>query len=131
MPDSLIDTAITIVSFYCLSYHDRVDKAMRDRVIRTTFRLACGIPPILLSFVCSRLKLIETYAGSLSIIIALIFPSYLSIQSQKRCQDRFGSSRTAYDNVFSSPKVARTILIAGVCLFCVSFATDTYEISTL
>ncbi len=61
----------TFFLFYSLSYHDRVDQAMRDRVVVVTFRLACGIPPILLSFFCSRLKLIETYAGSISIPLPL------------------------------------------------------------
>ncbi len=121
----------TFFLFYSLSYHDRVDKAMRDRVVVVTFRLACGIPPILLSFFCSRLKLIETYAGSISIAIALIFPSYLSLQSQKRCQDKFGTSRTAYDTVFSKPRVARLIIFIGICLFVLSFVVDTYEISLL
>ncbi len=118
-------------SFPCLRYHDRIDKAMRDRVVYTVFRLACGIPPILLSFLCSHLKLIETYAGSISIVIALIFPSYLSLQSRKRCIDRFGSSRTAYDTIFSSPVIARVILFVGICLFILSIITNTYEIASI
>eukprot|EP01084_Bolivina_argentea_P051721 95143_1 len=126
-----VNTIVAANVLMALVYHDRVDKAMRDRVVNTTFRLACGIPPILLSFLCSRLKLIETYAGSISIVIALIFPSYLSLQSRKRCQDQFGTSQTAYDTLFSSPTIAKVILFVGISLFILSIVTVTYKVSTL
>ncbi|CAN0500234.1 unnamed protein product, partial [Discosporangium mesarthrocarpum] len=44
-------------------YSDRMDKAEKDRVIVTTFRMACAIPPLVFAAVFRDLTKIVDYAG--------------------------------------------------------------------
>jgi hypothetical protein len=44
-------------------YGDRVDKAERDRVIVTVFRLLCAVPPIVCALFLRSLTEIVDYAG--------------------------------------------------------------------
>ncbi|CAM9760291.1 unnamed protein product, partial [Phaeothamnion confervicola] len=97
-------------------YHDRIDKAERDRVIVTTFRLVCALPPIICASAFRNLASIIGYAGSLAIVISMIVPPYLAMRSREMCQKRFGASDTPFDGPLSSPLALRCVMAAGTAL---------------
>lgn len=45
-------------------YHDHVDHAENDKVVITTFRIACAVPPLLCALLLRDFAAIISYAGA-------------------------------------------------------------------
>mmetsp|Transcript_18363 Transcript_18363/g.24233 ORF Transcript_18363/g.24233 Transcript_18363/m.24233 type:complete len:169 (+) Transcript_18363:1-507(+) len=101
-------------------YHDRIDKAEKDKFIVRFFRTICTVPPLLCAlFVGDNLDIVLSYAGSCAIPIAMIIPPYLNYISQKKVIEEldFPSPKTHLTGVFSSPSALFCIMAIGSILF--------------
>lgn len=103
-------------------YHDRMDKAEKDKFLLRFFRLTCAIPPLICSFfVGDNLDKVYACAGSVAIPISMVIPAYLNIISQQKVVSDLGfrSARTRYSDWRSRPAVLAAVAGAGAVLFAV------------
>jgi len=100
-------------------YHDRVDKAEEDAVIKTTFRLAAALPPLLCALSVSNLVSILDYAGATVCLVSFIIPPYLNQLSIKHIEDEFETTktRTPFSTLFSYALPSKILIILGWVLF--------------
>ena len=98
-------------------YGDRMGEMERDRGKRVIFRLCAAIPPLVAAAFVKDLGVITDYTGTTGILIALIFPALLSLQSAAALEKRGIKPGTYYSSVFTEKRTAQGILLLGFGLF--------------
>lgn len=89
------------------------------RIKTVGFRLLAAIPPLIAAFFLRDLGRISEYAGTVGIIITLVFPALLNLRSRTRMKELFqlDSARTYYSNELSRKRYGPVNLIIGLGLF--------------
>ncbi|CAM9635109.1 unnamed protein product [Pylaiella littoralis] len=109
-------------------YNDHVDNAENDPVIVVTFRIMCSVPPLLCALVWRDFAAIVDYAGSITVVIAFVFPAYVNLISKRMCEERFGASKTPFTGAFtSSTPVLYAVIAGGFVLFAGLVINDIVE----
>mmetsp|Transcript_27538 Transcript_27538/g.34416 ORF Transcript_27538/g.34416 Transcript_27538/m.34416 type:complete len:137 (-) Transcript_27538:276-686(-) len=126
--------AITMASnAMAVYYHDRIDKAEKDKYIVRFFRLLCSVSPFLCSFFLSNgFDAILMYGGMSAIPISLIIPPYLNYISQKVVKKRLGyrTANTPFTGICSHPVILTFLGIFGMILFFFIFFINTFLLIT-
>lgn len=83
------------------------------------FRLLAAIPPLVVAIFVRDLGMISEYAGTVGIIITLVFPALLNLRSRTRMKELFqlDSARTYYSNELSRKRYGPVNLVIGLGLF--------------
>lgn len=83
------------------------------------FRLLAAVPPLIVAYFLRDLGLISEYAGTVGVIITLVFPALLNLRSRTRMKELFQleSARTFYSNEMSRKRYGPVNLLIGVGLF--------------
>ena len=83
------------------------------------FRLVAAIPPLIVAFFLRDLGRISEFAGTVGIIITLVFPALLNLKSRTIMKDTFGldSAKTYYTSELSRKRYGPVNLLIGVGLF--------------
>mmetsp|Transcript_19661 Transcript_19661/g.27643 ORF Transcript_19661/g.27643 Transcript_19661/m.27643 type:complete len:581 (+) Transcript_19661:20-1762(+) len=78
------------------------------------FRLWATIPPIIGAMFVKDIGIIASYAGVLSQVTAITFPSILFIRSKQMVDEKLGPKETYYDGLGSSTSVAWVIFVLSI-----------------
>lgn len=83
------------------------------------FRLFAAVPPLVAALFLRDLGRISEYAGTVGIIITLVFPALLNLRSRTRMKEMFqlDSARTYYSNEMSRKRYGPVNLFIGLGLF--------------
>jgi len=114
-----LNTLIMSQNLMAFVYHDRIDKAEEDDVIKLVFRLLCAVPPILCAVAISNLLSIMDYAGATVCILSFIIPPYLNRLSIARVKDEFETTNasTRFSSCFSHKIPSNILIFTGWVLF--------------
>lgn len=83
------------------------------------FRLLAAVPPIVAGFFVRDLGRISEYAGTVGVLITLVFPALLNLKSRQVLKEVFAldSARTFYSNELSRKRYGPINLLVGLALF--------------
>lgn len=83
------------------------------------FRLLAAVPPIFIGYFVRELGRISEYAGTVGVLITLVFPAVLNLRSRQMLKDVFAldSAKTYYSNELSRKRYGPVNLLVGVALF--------------
>lgn len=83
------------------------------------FRLLAAVPPIVAGFFVRELGRISEFAGTVGVLITLVFPAVLNLKSRAVLKDVFSldSAATFYSNELSRKRYGPVNLLIGVALF--------------
>jgi len=89
------------------------------RVKTVGFRLLAAVPPLVVAVFVRDLGRISEYAGTVGIVITLVFPALLNLRSRTLMKEVFqlDSARTYYSNELSRKRYGPVNLIIGLGLF--------------
>lgn len=89
------------------------------RIKTVGFRLLAATPPLVVAIFVRELGNISEVAGTVGIIITLVFPALLNLRSRTRMKEIFqlDSARTYYSNELSRKRYGPVNLIIGLVLF--------------
>jgi hypothetical protein len=110
--------AITLGNNF-LSMRDTKPSRPPARRMVVAFRLLAALPPIFAGFFVRDLGRISEFAGTVGVIITLVFPAALNLMSRSKLKEVFAldSAKTYYSNELSRKRYGPINLLVGVMLF--------------